>query len=89
MTADALAELKEAGDDRFGAALKAALWSDWSFKIQTRTRYTFLAMRHKAVQLNRSHNVRVLSFACQALLRVQQSPVSLRFGTATAQGVQW
>ena len=38
MSADALAELKEAGDGRYPAALKAALWSEWSFKIQTRTR---------------------------------------------------
>lgn len=38
MSADALAELKEAGDGRFQEALKTALWSDWSFKIQTRTR---------------------------------------------------
>lgn len=55
MTADALAELKEAGDDRFGAALKAALWSDWSFKIQTRTRYNALAACHKAVYLMQCH----------------------------------
>lgn len=38
MTADALSELKDAGDGRYQAALKDALWSEWSFKIQTRTR---------------------------------------------------
>ena len=63
MTADALAELKEAGDDRFGAALKAALWSDWSFKIQTRTRYTAPCCLHKAVLIAVLLYVRDLSCA--------------------------
>jgi hypothetical protein len=38
MSADVLAEMKEANDGRFQTALKAALWSEWTFKIQTRTR---------------------------------------------------
>ncbi len=50
MSADALAELKEGGSAAaYEAALKAAQWSDWSFKVQTRTRcgarYEFLCVQ--------------------------------------------
>ena len=40
MTADELAALKEDGGDgaAFRAVLKRALWTDWSFRVQTRTR---------------------------------------------------